>query len=86
MTQAEDQMRQGKSITAIDTYQNAIRVTPQQSAGSDRQGQRGACATPTPARKRICKQVFLGDKKVLMGQYDLRKMIGDDCLFTFSAI
>jgi tetratricopeptide (TPR) repeat protein len=80
MTQAEDQMHQGKWISAIETYQNAVRVAPNQPLVVIGRANAELAATYYVRAEDDLKQAFLSDKKVLMGQYDLRKMIGDDRL------
>lgn len=80
MTQAEDQMHQGKWFSAIETYQNAVRVAPNQPLVVIGRANAELGATYYVRAEEDLKQAFTSDKKLLMGQYDLRKMIGDDRL------
>ncbi len=80
MAQAEDQMHQGKWFSAIETYQNAVRVAPNQPLVIIGRANAELGATYYVRAEEDLKQAFTSDKKLLMGQYDLRKMIGDDRL------
>jgi hypothetical protein len=80
LTQAEDQMRQNKWITAIETYQNAVRVAPNNPLVIIGRANAELGATYYARAEDDLRAAFLGDNKLLMGQYDLRKMIGDDRL------
>jgi len=80
MTTAENQMHQGKWISAIETYQNAVRVAPNNPLVIIGRANAELGATYYARAEDDLKQAFIGDKKLLLGQYDLRKMIGDDRL------
>jgi hypothetical protein len=80
LTQAEDQMHQGKWISAIETYQNAVRVAPNQPLVMIGRANAELGATYYARAEDDLRQAFLTDKNLLRGQYDLRKMIGDDRL------
>ena len=80
LAKAEDQMRQGKFASAIDTYDAAQSVEP--SNPLIKLGQANAELGGAYYRRAeaTIRQLSPADRKVLAGRYDLRAFIGDDRL------
>ncbi len=80
LTTAEDQMRQGKFTNALDTYDSAQQVAPNNPFITLGRGFAELGASYYGKAESDLRRSFAAEPAVLVGQYDLKGFLGEDRL------
>jgi hypothetical protein len=80
LKQAEDQLKAGKYNTALEQYDMAEQVAPNNPLILVGRANVELARTYYTRAETNLRQAFLADQALLMGQYDLRAMIGNERL------